>query len=93
MDRIHDVSQEDGSSSGMACIFQAAENVQVGNALEELQGKELKAATDAACSRILEALISHAAPDAFLGLMNALTDGEEWCKLSARWTTDLVTHV
>ncbi len=58
--------------------------VQVGNALEELQGKELKAATDAACSRILEALIAHAAPDAFLGLMNALTDGQEWCKLSAR---------
>lgn len=58
--------------------------LQVGNALEELQGRELKAATDAACSRILEALIAHAAPDAFLGLMNALTNGQEWCKLSAR---------
>ena len=56
----------------------------MGNALEELQGKELKAATDATCSRILEALVMHAAPHDFAQLMKALTDGQEWCKLAAR---------
>ena len=71
-------------ASGTTSLVEVPTIVQVGNALEELQGKELKAATDAACSRILEALIAHAAPDTFLGLMNALTDGQEWCKLSAR---------
>ena len=59
--------------------------MQVGNALEELEGKELKAATDATCSRILEALVMHAAPDDFARLMKALTDGQEWCMLAARY--------
>ena len=68
-------------------------SAQAGNALEEIQGKELKAATDATCSRILEALVMHAAADSFSSLMSALTDGQEWCKLSARQATELSRHL
>ena len=68
-------------------------SAQAGNALEEIQGKELKAATDATCSRILEALVMHAAADSFSTLMSALTDGQEWCKLSARQAIEISCHL
>lgn len=59
---------------------------QVGNVLEDMAGKEVKVCTDAACSRILEALLPAAQAQqlaAFLGAFFA-GEGEAFCELCAR---------
>jgi hypothetical protein len=57
---------------------------QVGNALEELSGKEVKVGSDPTCSRILEALIPKIDHEHLLLLLTALSQGEEFCHLSSR---------
>lgn len=57
---------------------------QVGNALEELSGKEVKVGSDPTCSRILEALIPRIDHEHLLLLLTALSQGEEFCQLSSR---------
>jgi hypothetical protein len=49
----------------------------VTNVLEEASGKELQVATDAACSRVLEALLPHAEPSSLLRFFKAFSvDGK-----------------
>lgn len=46
------------------------------NALGEAAGSEARVASDAACSRVLEALLPHASVAALAGFVGACVDGE-----------------
>jgi hypothetical protein len=52
------------------------------NVLEELQGKELRIATDAATSRMLEALLASASASQLMQFLQAFTNEDELYKLA-----------
>jgi hypothetical protein len=54
------------------------------NVLEELEGKELRVAADAACSRLLETLLAPAAPRHLIAFMGAFADEDAMYKLAGR---------
>jgi hypothetical protein len=56
----------------------------LGNVLEELEGKELRVAADAVCSRLLEALLAPAAPRHLIAFMGAFTAEDDLYKLAGR---------
>ncbi len=55
-----------------------------GNALGEAGGRELSIATDAACSRALEALLPAAAPAAVVAFARALAQPDDYWELASR---------
>jgi len=55
-----------------------------GNALGEASGRELSIATDAACSRALEALLPAAAPVAVAAFARALAQPDDYWELASR---------
>jgi nucleolar protein 9 len=57
----------------------------LGNVLEELEGKELRVAADAVCSRLLEALLAPAAPRHLVAFLGAFTNADDMYKLAGRW--------
>ena len=60
--------------------------LQVGNVLEDVASKAVKVSTDAACSRILEALLPAADAQHLLAFFEALLEeeGSALCDLSAK---------
>ena len=54
------------------------------NALSEAEGRQLSIATDAACSRALEALLPAAAPAAVASFARAMADPENYWELVSR---------
>jgi len=52
------------------------------NVLEELEGKELRVAADAVCSRLLETLLAPAAPRHLIAFMEAFTTEDAMYKLA-----------
>jgi hypothetical protein len=57
---------------------------QVGNALEELAGKEVKVSSDPTCSRILEALVPSMDAEHLLAFISPCAGADEFCTLSSR---------
>jgi hypothetical protein len=55
------------------------------NVLEELEGKELRVAADAVCSRLLEALLAPASPRHLIAFMGAFTTEDDLYKLAGRY--------
>ena len=62
------------------------------NALAEAEGRQLSIATDAACSRALEALLPAAAPAAVAGFARALAGPDNYWELVSRWVGFFVGH-
>jgi nucleolar protein 9 len=54
------------------------------NVLDELEGKELRIAADAVCSRLLETLLAPAAPRHLISFLGAFTDEDDMYKLAGR---------
>ncbi|KIY97090.1 puf protein [Monoraphidium neglectum] len=52
------------------------------NVLDELEGKELRIAADAVCSRLLETLLAPAAPRHLISFLGAFTDEDDMYKLA-----------
>ena len=57
------------------------------NVMEELQGKELRIATDAATSRMLEALLAGASARQLMQFLQAFTNEDELYKLAGGYAT------
>ena len=59
----------------------------VANALEEASGQECAVATDAACSRVLEALLPAAEPHQLAKFFRAVLKGEGLMAMASRYTS------
>lgn len=72
-------------SAHLATLEDAEEReLLLNNVLEELEGKELRVAADAVCSRLLEALLAHAGPRHLSAFMGAFTTADAMYKLAGR---------
>ena len=59
------------------------------SALGEAAGGEARVASDAACSRVLEALLPHASAPALAAFVGALCEGENLGATCTRWVSPL----
>jgi nucleolar protein 9 len=57
----------------------------VANVMEEIAGKEQKAAADPACSRHIEALLSIAQPAQLIAFLRSIMDTGGMFELAVRW--------
>jgi hypothetical protein len=55
------------------------------NVLEEAAGQEVEIATDAACSRVVEALIAHASLERQAAFLSKCVEGENLGGICTRW--------
>jgi hypothetical protein len=70
------------------CIKKADDNEEkvrvANNALEETRGREAEIASDSVCSRVIEALLPHAGPEALAGFLTGCVQGDNLGLLCTR---------
>lgn len=65
--------------------------IQVKNIVEEIEGKELRIATDVECSHHLETVINAATADDAAAILRRLSDSETLFTAASRWVSSLQT--